>query len=99
MTKAYIIHIEILNIQRQHYVLQVWIHLGFLAEAVSEKEKVPSEHLFQINIDIDNDLLNPFYIYQSGTFGGSNILEPGSNILEPQNFIFNILEGNEEKKL
>ena len=36
---------------------------------------------------------------QSGTFGGSNILEPGSNILEPQNFIFNILEGNEEKKL
>ena len=37
--------------------------------------------------------------YQSGTFGGSNILEPGSNILEPQNFIFNILEGNEEKKL
>ena len=36
---------------------------------------------------------------QSGTFGGSNILEPGSNILEPQNFIFNILERNEEKKL
>ena len=36
---------------------------------------------------------------QSVTFGGSNILEPGSNILEPQNFIFNILERNEEKKL
>ena len=30
--------------------------------------------------------------YQSGTFGGSNILEP-------PNFIFNILESNEEKKL
>ena len=40
-----------------------------------------------------------FELNQSGTFGGSNILEPGSNILEPQNFIFNILEGNEEKKL
>ena len=36
---------------------------------------------------------------QSGTFGGSNILELGSNILEPQNFIFNILKRNEEKKL
>ena len=35
---------------------------------------------------------------QSGTFGGSNILEPGSNILEPQNFIFNILGKNEERK-
>ena len=32
------------------------------------------------------------HLWQSGTFGGSNILEPGSNILEPQNFIFNILE-------
>ena len=38
-------------------------------------------------------------INQSGTFGGSNILEPGSNILEPQNFIVNIVEKNEEKKV
>ena len=30
---------------------------------------------------------------------GSNILEPGSNTLEPKNFIFNILERNEEKRL
>ena len=54
-----------MNIQRQHYAPQVWIHLGLLAEAVSEKEKVPSEHLFQINIDIDNDILNtqpPFHV-------------------------------------
>ena len=36
---------------------------------------------------------------QSGTFRGSNILEPDSNILEPQNFVFNILERNGEKKL
>jgi len=36
---------------------------------------------------------------QSGRFGGSNILEPGSNIMEPQNFIFNILDRHEEKKL
>ena len=40
-----------------------------------------------------------FMLYnQSGTFGGSNILEPGSNILEPQNFVFNILERNEVRK-
>ena len=31
-------------------------------------------------------------VEQSGRFGGSNILEP-------KNFIFNILERNEEKKL
>ena len=38
------------------------------------------------------------YFSQSGTFGGSNILEQGSNILEPKNIIFNILERNEERK-
>ena len=36
---------------------------------------------------------------QSGTFGGSNILEPGSNILEPLNFIFKILGRIEEGEL
>ena len=37
--------------------------------------------------------------WQSGKFGGSNILEPASNILEPQNFIFNNVDRNEQKKL
>ena len=35
---------------------------------------------------------------QSGTWGGSNILELGSNILEPLNLIFMILGRNEEGK-
>ena len=41
----------------------------------------------------------PVINYQSGRWGGSNILEPGSNILEPLNFIFKILGRIEEGEL